>query len=919
MAGPIRIAILANASQATREITATGRSVDNLGGRFSRTGRAARLAGAAVAAGAAIAAAAVVAWGVSSVKSLLRIEKINAQTTQAIKSTGGAAGVTAKHVENLAGKLENLTATEAESTQEGANLLLTFTNIRNGVGKSNKIFDRATSTLVDMSRALGTEPKAAAVQLGKALNDPVKGITALTKVGVSFTEGQKNTIKSLVDSGKTMKAQKIILGELNKEFGGSGKAYAKTTQGQIDLAQHAFGTLGETIFAALLPPLAKAATATANFLNDLSTKVGPAYDKVQKVLGPTIDRFKEFFGTLGGGSAIVQPLLDVFQTYASTVQTQVLPALLTLGSYVAATLGPILAQVGTIVVTKVLPTVVALATFFYGTLYPAVVKIAAKIATNLKPVFDQYAATVQTKVLPAIGRLLDKFEQYRPTIQRVILAVVKIIGKVAEFASVVLAKVLPVLIRFQGFLIGKQVAAIIAVVDAIATVVRKLIDFGGAVRDAAGKVADFAAKVKNKIDSVVNVFTKMGDKIKGAITNPLGLLKTIGGQIIDGLLAGLREAGEKIAGVVQGIIDKIPNFIKKRMGIASPSKVTKKLGAFITAGLIAGLESGGPGLERALDTITSSIEKILGKRFKGKELKAQIARVLKGLADEYRALTKNAKAQQKVNDALEAARSKLRAVRAESNAYAASIKDSFKSFGSVVGLGVQEDGTVALDGVLGNLKDKLVKAQRFAALIRKLIKGKLNKTTLQQLLEAGPEAGLATAEAIASGGKDAISEINSLTAQIAAQGGALGDKAANTMYGAGIQAAQGLVAGLLKDKKRLEKVARLLAQALIKAVKKALDINSPSRVFKEMGRQTALGLTLGLDQVDVRRAGTLMARDLSTGFGTPALAAYAARGGNTSSRIDINLSADTVSDLQQGKRARVTVDGWASAGGRITK
>lgn len=188
-----------------------------------------------------------------SLQSLARIDTINTQTRSVIESTGGAAGVTAEHVEALAGKLENLTATEAESTQEGANLLLTFKNIQNGVGEGNDIFDQATSSLVDMARAMGTDPSAAAIQLGKALNDPIAGISALSRVGIQFTDDQKSMIESMVEAGDVAGAQKIILGELNSQFGGSGEAYASSYSGQLDLLGHSFGTLGETVLSAVMP------------------------------------------------------------------------------------------------------------------------------------------------------------------------------------------------------------------------------------------------------------------------------------------------------------------------------------------------------------------------------------------------------------------------------------------------------------------------------------------------------------------------------------------------------------------------------------------------------------------------------------------------------------------------------------------
>ena len=144
-----------------------------------------------------------------------------AQTEQVIKTTGGAANVTAKHVDELSMSLRRQAGVDDDLVHVGANMLLTFTNVRNEVGKGNDIFDRATATVLDMSTALGQDTKSSAIQLGKALNDPIKGVTALQRVGVSFTDAQKQQIKSMVESGNVMGAQKLILGELNKEFGGA--------------------------------------------------------------------------------------------------------------------------------------------------------------------------------------------------------------------------------------------------------------------------------------------------------------------------------------------------------------------------------------------------------------------------------------------------------------------------------------------------------------------------------------------------------------------------------------------------------------------------------------------------------------------------------------------------------------------------
>lgn len=188
--------------------------------------------------------------------------KVTAQTEAVIKSMGGVANVTADHVGKLAESLSNKTAIDDEAIQGAENLLLTFGKVRNEVGKGNNIFDQATEAAVDMSVALGTDAKGAALQVGKALNDPLKGITALTRAGVSFTEQQKDQIKAMVASGDTLGAQKLILSELTKQFGGSAAAAATP----MDKLRVTFANFQETLGTALLPVINQVVGALSKFL-----------------------------------------------------------------------------------------------------------------------------------------------------------------------------------------------------------------------------------------------------------------------------------------------------------------------------------------------------------------------------------------------------------------------------------------------------------------------------------------------------------------------------------------------------------------------------------------------------------------------------------------------------------------------------
>jgi hypothetical protein len=231
---------------------------------MTKVQKAAGAAGLALGAGLAVAAKA-------GFQEMVEGQKVSAQTAAVLKSTGGAAKVTSSEISKLATALSRKSGIDDEVIQSGQNMLLTFTNIRNEVGKGNDIFNQATSTITDMSVALGQDMKSSAIQLGKALNDPIKGVTALQRVGVTFTEGQKKTIEGLVESGEKMKAQKLILAELNKEFGGSAKAAGDTLPGQLNKLRNSFEDVAGGLVAGLLPvmqTLANRLARVGRFLQD---------------------------------------------------------------------------------------------------------------------------------------------------------------------------------------------------------------------------------------------------------------------------------------------------------------------------------------------------------------------------------------------------------------------------------------------------------------------------------------------------------------------------------------------------------------------------------------------------------------------------------------------------------------------------
>lgn len=247
-------------------------------------------------------------------------QKVMAETTQVIKTTGAAAGFTAEDIGKMSGKLSNLIGVDDELIQHNANLLLTFTNIR------GEIFQRALPAAQDMAKVFGGDSSKAAIQLGKALNDPVKGIGALAKVGVSFSADQKKVIKSLVDTGDTAGAQKIILDELAKEFGGQAAAQVSAA----DKARVAWGNLKEYVGTKLLPVVDFLAKFVSNTLI-------PGVEMFLDVLGGDTGtaKLKGFWGWL---QSIRTSAINTFVW----IRENVIPVLINMGQWIGGHVVPAL-------------------------------------------------------------------------------------------------------------------------------------------------------------------------------------------------------------------------------------------------------------------------------------------------------------------------------------------------------------------------------------------------------------------------------------------------------------------------------------------------------------------------------------------------------------------------------------------------
>jgi hypothetical protein len=209
---------------------------------------------AVVAAGVAAASAAI---GALTYKLILSGEAANsadARVRNIAKSMGlfgDQSDAVAERLNNIADKIELQTGMDGNAIQMTQAKLLTFKELANTADELGGNFDRATMAAVDMAAAGFGAAEQNAVQLGKALNDPINGLAALRRSGITFTEDEKAKIKTLAESNRMHEAQALVLAAIEKQVGGTGAATVNASA-QIKAAlSQGFDEVGQPLAEAL--------------------------------------------------------------------------------------------------------------------------------------------------------------------------------------------------------------------------------------------------------------------------------------------------------------------------------------------------------------------------------------------------------------------------------------------------------------------------------------------------------------------------------------------------------------------------------------------------------------------------------------------------------------------------------------------
>lgn len=488
-----------------------------------------------------------------SIKEATEFQNVFAQTQAVIESTGMAAGFTAEEMAGLASDLSaasGMSLFSDDAILGATNVLATFKEIQ-GVQ-----FVNATAAILDMSQAMGMDLQSATVQVGKALNDPIGGISALSRVGVQFTEDQKAMIEEMVALGDVAGAQELILGELNSQFGGSAAAAVDTYAGRMKVLEEQFNDVKQGVGEALLPILSELGRFAIAYVVPAVEKMATAFTTWLASVDwvGLMSLFETIFETIS--NAITSVDWDgIFASISTAIET-VMTTFQTLRAVFYEVLGAITTQID----------------IFWGIVEPVwnqLVAVFEEAWTQLEPlgaVLEEAFGGIeeQSTAMAPIGEILG----------HIVTAILNVVGVIVKILVPIIQVVFPIFVNYVKSLVEN----FMSLYNTINYV------FSG----------QLSKDIQKWWDDTIT-------KITTSITTVIDKAKQMGKDIMNGVIDGVNEMSQKLRDAFGSVVGGAITWLKNLLGIASPSKLfADAIGQPIGQGIAAGIVASAPSIAGAL-------------------------------------------------------------------------------------------------------------------------------------------------------------------------------------------------------------------------------------------------------------------------------------------------------------------------------
>lgn len=706
----------------------------------------------------------------------------------------------------------------------------------------------------------------------KAINVAIDLFAQLGRVAGNIGGILKNVFGGLTSSGDGLfTTLEQITGSLREATGTAGFQRALAALSQTmrvvsstvgPLLAQALGVLGPVI-EKLAPPAQKLVKVLGSALSRILTALGPVLSSAAGAVGSLVVALLPLIEVAGELIATVLPALVPLFDSLSAIFVEMAPTIQALADNLAAQLVPLLAAL-TPILEEILPPFVQLA----AAVFPQLADILVELSPELLKCSESLA-TLLVEVTPLVAGLLSLaavlLSKLLPAAGPVVVGAVRILAAaMSALADIVQRYVMPaiktIVLFLQGDFAGATKNAGVVVKnfkEDAANALRGLVDQAGPLlatfAGAVGRHAQEAGQrlvqaIASKIADAIAYFRGLPARITGAMPSAGTILQGAGRAIIQGLISGITSQIGALRSKLSSITDMIPDWKgpkKKDATLLTPA------GKSIIKGLIAGIDASTASLKSKLNSITTTIERAISIN-KGNQKKAPgLAALLSRVEKDNKKLLSLAKSRDKIAASLKAAQKKLDEIVDARQKKSADIRGGILAEGNITsGMSVVNSVTAITVG----LQQAVKKAQEFDANLAKLKKAGLRPDLLEDIADAGVSGGAATAEALARATPAELKRINELQSQLNKAAGQTGTTVAGALYNSGVQAAQGLVDGLKKQQGAIEKQMKKIAEAMLKAIRKALDMHSPSRKLRAVAELAMEGMPRGFEAMRARVA-----------------------------------------------------------------
>jgi len=516
-------------------------------------------------------------------------------------------------------------------------------------------------------------------------------------------------------------------------------------------------------------------------------------------------------------------------------------------------------------ISSAISTVVSVVSSGFSNMLSVASSIMSSIVSTVSSAFSAVVSAISSGISSAVSAVTSGFSAMMSAVSSFVSSMVSAITSgMASFVSAIssgASQALSAITSMVSGILSAVRGAAGQMVSAGADLVRGFIN---GIQSMAGAALDAARSMAQNAVNAVRSALKIG--------SPSKVLKQIGQWMTQGFALGI----EKDIPKVQTAVDRMLRPVRKglaRLKTANYSDA-KDGASSVYSLMINNMKEATKKIEEIADKRKSLMEKIKKtqqelfkvKTVKGKltksnelaKLKAQFAQMTKQAKKMYKVRKVNrdlkyeirpmliymarlAKKREQIAAKLDKAKDKLQAAIDKRTDFRNMIRDDLRGYASITNTGRRTS-----QGMVKMMTKRLAEIKKYQALIGSLKKRGLNKTTLQEILDAGIEQGSVIAKGLFAGGQQAIKQVNSLQSQINKASANMATSNADHFYKAGVDAAKGVVKGLQAQDKALKSIAEKLANTISATIKKRLKIRSPSRVMMNLMAYVGSGLVNGL-------------------------------------------------------------------------